>query len=961
MRSMRAWIMRAFDIRSGEGRLAALAFATLLLLITAHTILETARDALLLMRLPPRELGIVYIAVAICALPAASIGTRAGERFGPRRTLIGMLIAAAATVVSLFSIHTSRATVVVTYVASGLIGSVLVPQFWTLVGSLFTVAQARRLVGPVASAGIVGGVLGSGAAAAAIMAIRIKALLLVSAGVFLATAGLLVFLPKAERSSAPTQRRGKLREVTNGSNGSSNAGAVFRKEPFLWRVALVVVLSTATLLALDYFFKWTVARTIPSAEVGPFVARYYAVLNVFSLVVQLLIGNALVRRFGVAAAIALTPFLLLLGATGTLVVGGAALAVELLKGVDGSLRNSVHRITTELIYLPVPSAARERAKPFIDGALARIAQGVTSAFLLALGGASFLTPRLFAAVVVVLAFAWLATAISMRQPYLGLLRRAVSTGSMGAPGTPDPIDLESAEALVTHLSSDDSAQVVGAMRVLARRGRERLVSTLILLHEDELVLMRALEMFGASTRTDWYVRAKRLLSHPSEPLRIAAARALALHNQLDVEQLVSDAGSRLQGYAALHLALRDLSPAARAKPKAGVNIKDAGADLVKNPRIARLVEQTGEAGDAARLGLLAAIADATPSQRLLALLHLLAERPGPSAEWTELLARASARQQATSMIPQLIANLTRRDGREAIRDALVELGEPVLDQVWAVLGDRKRPRNLRMHLPNTISRFGTRKAAEYLLENIETEHDGLVRYKSIRALGRIVSDHPIRVDRVRVERLAHANLVEYFRILRLRVRLERPPSDLASTQPPPSSPQLSRQSATQRLLVGLLDDKLRQSLERAFRLLKVAHINEDIHRVHIACISDDKHARANAAEFLDVLLRRVDQQPLRRLLRLVADDLSMEERVTRAAPLVHFVTPRTRNEALTALVNDSDLTVATLAALFALEVGDTPLYLAVRDARRERPGLEVMAARVFDDSLTQKERVHGSG
>ena len=958
MRSVRTWIMRAFDIRSGEGRLAALAFATLLLLITAHTILETARDALLLMRLPPRELGIVYIAVAICALPAASIGARAGERFGPRRTLIGMLIAAAATVVTLFSVHTNRATVVVIYVASGLIGSVLVPQFWTLMGSLFTVAQARRLVGVVASAGIVGGVLGSGAAAAAIMAIRIKALLLVSASVFLATAGLLALMPKADRAAAGPKTRSKLSE----SNGNGSSTAVFRKEPFLWRVALVVVLSTATLLALDYFFKWTVARDIPSAEVGPFVARYYAVLNVISLVVQLLIGNALVRRFGVAAAIALTPFLLLLGATGTFVVGGAALAVELLKGVDGSLRNSVHRITTELIYLPVPSAARERAKPFIDGALARIAQGVTSAFLLALGGASFLTPRMFAAVVVVLAFAWLATAISMRQPYLGLLRRAVSTGSMGAPGTPDPIDLESAEALVAHLSSDDSAQVVGAMRVLARRGRERLVSTLILLHEDELVLMRALEMFGASTRSDWYVRAKRLLSHPSEPLRIAAARALALHNQLDVEQLVSDAGSRLQGYAALHLALRDLSPASRAKPKAGQNIKDAGAELVKNPRISRLVEQTGEVGDAARLGLLAAIADATPSQRLLALLHLLAERPGPSAEWTELLARASARQQATSMIPLLIANLTRRDGREAIRDALVELGEPVLDQVWAVLGDRKRPRNLRMHLPNTIARFSTRKAADYLLENIETEHDGLIRYKSIRALGRVVSDQPLRVDRVRVERLANANLVEYFRILRLRVRLERQPSEVPGMQavPPPSS-QLSRQSATQRLLVGLLDDKLRQSLERAFRLLKVAHIKEDIHRVHIACISDDKHARANAAEFLDVLLRRVDQQPLRRLLRLVADDLSMAERVERAAPLVHFVTPRTRNEALTALVNDSDLTVATLAALFALEVGDTPLFVAVRDARRERPGLEVTAARVFDDSLTQKERAHGSG
>ncbi len=561
MQRVRAWIMRAFDIRAGEGRLAAVSFFVLLLLISAHTVLETARDALLLMRMPARQLGIVYIAVAICVLPAAAVGTRAGERFGPRRTLIGMLLVAAATVVGLFTLPTSRATVVSVYVASGLIGSVLVPQFWMLMGHLFTVAQARRLVGVVASAGIVGAVLGSGLAAAVIMVIRIKQLLLLSAVVFIATAALLMTLPKAVMRTDKTRARPKLGSAPASSRRQTTptqvrgSAALFRREPFLWRVALVVVLSTATLLALDYFFKWTVARSIPAPEVGRFVARYYAMLNGLSLVVQLLIGNALVRRFGVAAAIVITPLLLCLGAGGTLLVGGAALSVEVLKGFDGSLRNSVHRITTELIYLPVPAAARERAKPFIDGALARITQAVTSAFLLMLGGSPFLTPRMFACVVLVLAFAWLATAISMRGPYLGLLRSAISTGYMGAPGEPDPLDLENAEALVAHLSSDDPTQVIGAMRVLARRGRERLIPALILLHEDPLVQMRALEMFGDSTRTDWFSRAKNLLRHPSEPLRMAAARALALHNQPDVEQIAENSTPRLQGYAELEPAL----------------------------------------------------------------------------------------------------------------------------------------------------------------------------------------------------------------------------------------------------------------------------------------------------------------------------------------------------------------------------------------------------------------------
>jgi len=54
--------------------------------------------------------------------------------------------------------------------------------------------------------------------------------------------------------------------------------------------------------------------------------------------------------------------------------------------VDGSLRHSIHRITTELVYLPLPHGARERAKPFIDGVLARGAQAVTAGTLLIFSG-----------------------------------------------------------------------------------------------------------------------------------------------------------------------------------------------------------------------------------------------------------------------------------------------------------------------------------------------------------------------------------------------------------------------------------------------------------------------------------------------------------------------------------------------------------------------------------------------
>lgn len=310
MRGPRAWLSRYWDIRPGEGRLVVLAFLALLLVVSAHTVLETARDALLLTRLPPRQLGVVYIAVAAIALPVAAFAARAVRRLGPRVALTGSLLSSAFVVVGFFLIHTGPLAVIALYVATGAIASAVVPQFWTLVEAELTTAQARRLVSPITSAGTLGGVLGSAGAAAALVVLRVKALLLVSALAFMIAAAVVILIPLRSR----TIPAAKSPTVT------TFVGAL-REEPFLKQVALLVAVSTATLLALDYFFKWTVARTVPHAEVGMLVARVYAALNVASFVLQLVFGAALVRRVGLVAAVLVTPVLLLFGATGAFVLG----------------------------------------------------------------------------------------------------------------------------------------------------------------------------------------------------------------------------------------------------------------------------------------------------------------------------------------------------------------------------------------------------------------------------------------------------------------------------------------------------------------------------------------------------------------------------------------------------------------------------------------------------------------
>jgi AAA family ATP:ADP antiporter len=914
-----SWRNRLVDVRRGEWLALAKAFVALMLLITAHTALETARDALVLTRLPAGELAVVYVAVALCVLPAVWLAARAAGRFGPQRALGGGLLTASAILVTLFAFPLNRGTSVAVYVTSGLIGAVLVPLYWNVLASLFNMSQARRLLGIVGAAGVLGGALGSGAAATLLLVVHTRVLLMVSAGVLLVTVPVLLSMPAAERAPPP-------RPI--GVLPSRRDAADLREEPFLRRIALLVVVSTAAALFLDYFFKWTVTRTVPHDEIARFVARYYAALNGLSVVTQIFVTGALVRRVGVATTMVVTPLLLMLGGLGALAAAGGLVAVLAVKALDGTLRNSVHRVTMELVYLPVPPGLRARAKPFIDGALARLTQAVAGLLLLGLASADYLSSRLLAGTVVAATLAWLAVAVTARGPYLGLLRHAVM-GDTVAPVDMDPIDLESAERLVELLAHPERLVVLGAMNALARRGRERLIPALILLHEDEVVRVRALGIFGASTREDWIARARGLLTSSGESVRTAAARALAMHGRLDAKDLALDADPHLHAYAALRLSLSSL-----------------GVDPVDDPTVAELLDRPGAQGEDGRLGLLAVVVDEKQNERLARVLAALAMRAGTSRAWTEGLARAAVSQQATSLIPPLVARLGLPDTRETLRIALVSLGRPAMDEVWGALLDPLRERRLRGHLPNTLARFGTSHAAELLLRCVETERDGLIRYKAIRGLGRIITDPNIRVDRARVERIAYANLVEHFRLLGLRAAFTM------SSGPPKGA---VGPTTTQFLLVGLLDDKLRQSLERTFRLLKIAHPRDDFHRVQIASQSKDSRLRANSGEFLSALLRKSDQGDLRELLLVLVDDLSMTERVARGSALLGAKSPTTGKAALELLMSDADAVLAAIATLHAASVAGKTAQIAIGRGVNGRPSIELRTGGPPLPSLAEPE------
>jgi hypothetical protein len=914
------------DLREGEARPAIEAFLALFGIIAGHTILETARDALFLSKLPPSRLAIVYVLLAALTLVVTAGNTRFVRRFGQRNALIFTLLAAAYGTTVLHFVTLTPIALFALYTWSALIGTVLGVQFWMFAGQRFTVTQGKRLFGPIAAGGVGGAVTGASAAAAALSLVPVTSLLLVSAGLFLITAVFLTTVRAADPSVEPATT------TTTATTSASEApqesvGELFRRYPYLRQMAVLAAFSSAALLVGDYLFKSIAAHRVPPEQLGAFFARTYAVLNALSLAVQLLLTGRVLRQVGVVPALLILPGLMLGGAAGVFLTGGAITMALVIKGADGSLRYSLQRVAGELLWMPLPSDVRTRSKALLDSVFGRLIQAVVASVLLLLATFHLAPPRVLAAIVAGLVVGWIGTIVAMRSSYLDLFRQALSRGTLDLSIEAQELDLGSIEAVMDALSSPEPARVTAAIGILQDKGRARLVPGLILFHDAEEVLLRALELALETDRRDWIPLLQRLLIHPAEAVRAATVRTLVHLGETD----------------AVRAALDDASPLVRAHAAFNLATRTTGDRPSDDAAIQELLALEGDAGHAVAIALLDAIRDHADARWGDVLLRLVDDHRPDVADHA---AMALTTIEAPEVIPKLLSRLEQRSGRDSVRRALVRQGDAAFEALLEMLRDPAMPMRRRVHLPRTIARFGSQRAVDVLTDLVTKDRQGFVRYKALRGLGRLAAGQDeghrstgntaaLRFDRARISAEMRRNLVEHLRLISVAAAIEERGSALPA----------GAGEADASLVLGLLGDKQRQSLERAFRLLQILHRDEDIRSAHSALVTGDRRLRGQAMEFLDTLtLPRgrpsTEDREARELFRLVADDLPTADRIERSLRFIPRP-PATYEDALVKLLRDRDELLATFAAYHAIDLGSARLLAEVARVCVERPYLNI--------------------
>jgi AAA family ATP:ADP antiporter len=886
------------DIRPGEKRGLVVLSSILALITASHTLLETARDTLFLTKLPPQRLAYVYVLLAVVAIFASSLSGAASKRFGRRAGLVLSLGAAAFTMVWTSLREPTPAIVFFLYLASGVAGTVLTLQYWLLVGQFFTVAQGKRLFGPMAAGGVLGATLGAALAAVLLRFVAADRLLVVGAGLFLLAAAAVTRIPEAEgiddADLSPTRPLAFLHDFR-----------ILRSHRYVALVAALSFTSVAAVLLADYLFKSAAAAELGPARLGPFLGTYYAVQNAVSLVVQVFLTGAIVRKLGVTTALLVFPLLLLVGGVGAFATGAFALALAV-KGTDGALRHSLHRVTSELLLLPLSSDVRDRAKRLLETVFGRGSQAVAALAIVVLASLGLADTRTLAIAVAGLAAAWLMVALLLRTPYLDLFRRALARGELEGPE--QELDLPAVGALLESLSSVEEPTVLAAIDLVDRDGRRKLLPALILYHESPIVLERALVVFAKEPRRDFVPLAERLLGVKDANVRASAVRALAtVGRRSAAEVALFDDDPKVRATAAFFLANETSAPE-------------------EDPAIrAVLAEKTV----AARCALLEVIAD-HGDPHWANVLRAIVRDPEVMGLEEGSAARAMQRTGSAEFGPVLLELLARRGARDAARAALI------------ALGDASLPLGVRREIPLVLTTFATQEVVDLLMGLVDDPEVDLQR-RVLRALGRVstearVSGARVVIDRSICEDHVERTLLAYLESLDVRVCID----DASLTTADPESLSLLR---------GLLADRSEALLERAFRFLQLANRNEDIRPVFDAVVRGDRRARATAMEFLDALT--LSRPAIRELLRVVADDLDLPERVRRGRALrglgVELPTP---DDTLARLVREDETLVAALAYSCAASQG-REVDRILGETRAMRPEVIALTLDAVDEEVAR--------
>jgi len=373
-------LARLIDVKPGEGRALAWAWAYIFSILAAYYVLRPIRDQMGVaggIENLPWLFTATLVGMLCLNLPFAYLVKRMPRaRFVPiTYRFFAANILAFALVLYLappdWNIWIGR----VFFVWLSIFNLFVVSIFWATIVDVFSNEQGRRLFGFIAAGATLGAIAGS--ATTAILAknvptwgLMLCAVVLLEAAVF-CMRGLAALSSQLHEvpGSSTTQKGDPDRTI-----GGSVLAGVTRTfaSPYLLNISLFLLLFSVTSTFLYFEQAGIAKRSFPDRGAQTaFFASVDLAVNVLTLGVQLFLTGRIVNRLGVALTLAILPAFSILGFAALAIwpTIGVIVAFQVLRRAGNY---AIARPIREVLFTVVPREDRYKAKSFIDTVVYRL-------------------------------------------------------------------------------------------------------------------------------------------------------------------------------------------------------------------------------------------------------------------------------------------------------------------------------------------------------------------------------------------------------------------------------------------------------------------------------------------------------------------------------------------------------------------------------------------------------------
>lgn len=417
-------LSRWLGVRPGELRRAALSFFGAFSVLSFLVLGRSLREAFYLTRFDVTTLPYVIGAVAVLSLPAVAVLSSLLAGRSPDVIYRSLVVLQGAGLLALWPLmEMSRWAAVAFYLWTALGTLLLTSSFWVVTAEHFTLREAKRLFGLISGGGTLGLMVTGTSLNWLPGMVGTTTLVVPLVGTLVALFLLQLAMPDPRRSPQEVLAEQDAEPV------SLRRGLeLVWESPHLRTVALVVFCATVASTMLDYQFKELV-RAAYSAddELARYFGTFYGWTGVVAFLIQVLLVSRLLAVTGVAASLAVLPTMLLAGSAGLLLAPGLVL-VTAVRGVDYSLRKSLHRSVIEYLFVPVPSLLRRKTKTFVDTVVDSVAEGCGAALVFLWVTFGGFPSRFLSVGVAVVAALFIGISIRMGRQYMTTLQERLREG-----------------------------------------------------------------------------------------------------------------------------------------------------------------------------------------------------------------------------------------------------------------------------------------------------------------------------------------------------------------------------------------------------------------------------------------------------------------------------------------------------------------------------------------------------